>query len=258
MKFHELIDKTKHYADENSVVILTATGATGVVITSYLTGRASFKAALIIEKEEMAYVRETDGIGKLGYKDKAALVWPLYIPAVGVGSVTITSILLANRLSSKRAAALAAAYGISERAFSEYKEKVVEKLGQTKELAIREDIAQDRVNNNPVVAKEVIIAGTGEVLCYDSLTGRYFESNVETIKKAMNDINYRIMNHGHESLSAFYDEIGLPATSYSDEVGWNSNELLEVVFSTTMSSDDRPCIAMDFSVAPVHGYTHLY
>lgn len=258
MKFHDLVAKSKNLADENSIIILTATGATGVVVTSYLTGRASFKAALIIEKEELNYVRETDGIGSLSFKDKAALVWPLYIPAVGVGSITITSTILANRLSSKKAAALAAAYGISERAFSEYKEKVIEKLGETKELAIREDIAQDRVTKDPVSAKEVIIAGSGEVLCYDAITGRYFQSTVEEIKKAQNKINYDIINHMYASLSAFYDEIGLPPTSYSDEVGWNANALLDVEFATTMSSDDRPCIVIDFAVAPMPNYTQLY
>lgn len=236
------------FTRQNSTVILTGVGVTGTITVAYLTGKASFQAAEIIRRNEEN--------GPLELKEKAALVWPLYIPAAGISAVSITSIIMANRLDSKKAAALAAAYGLSERAFVEYKDKVVERLGENKELQLREAIAQDRVNNNPV--SQVIMTGSGEVLCYDSITGRYFESTIETIKKAMNDINYRIMQHGHESLSAFYDEIGLPATSYSDEVGWNSSQLLDISFSTTMSSDDRPCIAIDFTVAPTHGYTHLY
>jgi hypothetical protein len=34
------------------------------------------------------------------------------------------------------------------------------------------------------------------------------------------------------SLSFFYEQIGLPPTRHSDEVGWNSNNLLEVMYST--------------------------
>jgi hypothetical protein len=179
----------------------------------------------------------------------------MYIPTVGLGAVTITSIIFSNRISAREAAALATAYGLSERAFSEYKEKVVEKLGQNKETAVRDEIAQDRVKANPVNTREVILAGTGEVLCYDLLTGRYFMSSVEKIKRAENNVNYDIVNHDSATLSRFYDEIGLSPTPYSDSVGWDIDNRCEVQFSTVMSVDDRPCVSVDFArwPKPDHG-----
>jgi len=255
--FDDLILKSRQFTQDNATEILTGVGVTGTITVAYLSGRASFKAAELIRQEELHLYQLQDGVGvQLSTKERIKLVWPIYVPTIGTTGLTVASIVLANRLSSKKAAALAAAYGLSERAFSEYKDKVAEHLTKAKEVKIREEIAQDRVDKNPV--SQVIITGAGDVLCYDSLTGRYFESNIEAIKKAMNTINYRIMHNGPESLSAFYDEIGLPPTSMSDELGWNSNDLMDILFSTTMSTDERPCIAIDFTVPPTMGYARLY
>ena len=160
--------------------------------------------------------------------------------------------------AAARAAAVAAAYTISEKAFSEYKEKVVERLGTPKEQKIRDEVAQDRVTKNPPNERETIITGGGEVLCYEAFTGRYFKSDMETLKKAQNDLNYVMLNDGYASLSDFYNKIDLPTTSYSDEIGWTSDKLLELNFSTVLSDDGRPCISIDFMAAPVRDYYKLH
>jgi hypothetical protein len=249
----ELAKKAQFLINENSTTLLTGAGVAGTVATAVLSGRASFKAALILkDREEVKYSLNPD---EFTLVEKAKMVWPMYIPTVGLGAVTITSIIFSNRISAREAAALATAYGLSERAFSEYKEKVVEKLGQNKETAVRDEIAQDRVKANPVNTREVILAGTGEVLCYDLLTGRYFMSSVEKIKRAENNVNYDIVNHDSATLSRFYDEIGLSPTPYSDSVGWDIDNRCEVQFSTVMSVDDRPCVSVDFArwPKPDHG-----
>lgn len=248
----------------NPTTLLTGMGVSGVVTTAYLTGRASFKAAQLIERDRL--IREAEANRRIpggGYeeatvKEKAKLIWPLYVAPVSVGATTITSIVMANHVASKKVAALAVASGISDRALQEYKQKVIEKLGEKKETDIRDEIAQDRVNRNPPSSSEVILAGTGEVLCFDQLTGRYFQSSVEKIRQAEIKINYDILNHMYASLSSFYDEIGLPPTPYSDTVGWNGNERFEVLFSTVLSTDNRPCLAIDFSYPPFAEYTNLY
>jgi hypothetical protein len=249
---------SEKFVSENSPAILTGVGITGTLTTAYLTGLATFKAADILANEKIVDSGE-EPPEPLTNQQKIKLVWKLYIPAAGVGALTVGSIFFSHRVSSKQTAAMVAAYGISERAFAEYKEKVVERLGDKTHVAIRDEIAQDKVNAHPLENAEVIIAGNGEVLCYDSVTGRYFQSTIESIKKAQNDINYEIINHSYASLSSFYDAIGLPATSYSDEVGWNlNNSPMDVTFSATISSDKRPCIVIDFTVAPITGYGNLY
>ncbi len=258
--FIGLVQKAKHLKfllDDNSTAILTGMGVSGTVATAYLTGRASFKAADLIHEKADEWKLENDNV--LVVKERTTLsnvklVWRLYLPPVAVGLTTVTAIVVANRISSKKIAALTIASGISERALQEYKDKVVEKIGPKQEQDIRDEVAQDRVTNSPIGSKEIILAGTGEVLCYDMSSGRYFQSTIEEIKRAENRINYELIHYMSSSLSMFYEEIGLSPTSYSDSVGWNTNNNIEVQFSTTMSPDGRPCIAVDFAKQPISDY----
>lgn len=237
-------------------------GVTGVVTTAYLTGRASFKAAELIRRddEQRRIVSDPSNFKyeEASLKEKAKLVWPLYVAPASTAATTITAILMANHEASKKIAALTVASGISERALQEYKSKVVEKLGENKERGIRDEIAQDRVKNNPPTNSQVMIVGNGDVLCFDMTTGRYFTGTMEKVRQAENKVNYDILVHDYASLSSFYDEIGLAPTVYSDTVGWNSNQRLELSFSTVMSQDDRPCIAIDFVNPPFTEYSHLW
>lgn len=253
----DIFKKANHLASRNQTGILTGIGVTGVLTTAYLTAVASFKAAnAILEDADKRAENDQD---PRTTREEIELVWPFYIAPAAAAVSTISAIIMANRVASKEAAALTAAYAISDRAFQEYKDKVVEKLGQAKTDKMHDELAQDRVDKHPFNTKELILAGTGEVLCFDIFTGRYFQSTVEKIRQAENKINFEIVNCSYASLSSFYDELGLPATTMSDMLGWNLNERLEVRFSTTMSSDDRPCIAIDFVSAPMPDYgTHIY
>jgi hypothetical protein len=240
--------------DISTTTVLTGMGVSGVVSTAYFTGRASYKAALIIREEEIAKTLPPD---ELTTMEKIKLVWPLYVAPVSVGCTTVTSIIMANHVASKKIAALAVASGISDRALQEYKAKVIEKLGEKKEMTIRDEIAQERVNATE--NKEILVIGAGDVLCFDMYTGRYFQSTVEKIRQAENKMNYDILNHMYASLSKFYDLIDIPPTQYSDEVGWNGlTERFEVRFSTVLSPDQRPCIALEFAHPPMPEYTKLY
>ena len=250
--------KQLHHArflvNENSTTILTGLGVAGVGVTAYLTGRASFKAAsLIFEQEDHKLEVEED----FTTGQKVKMVWSLYIPPVLVGTVTIASIIAANRIASKKIAALVVASGVSERALKEYRERVLEKIGPSKEQDIQDEIAQRRVANE-AIGGDVIVLG-GEVLCYDLHSGRYFNSTHEAIKRAENKINYELVHFSAASLSEFYDELGVSATTYSDMVGWDVGNQMAVKISTVMSPDNRPCLAIDFQPYPVYEYNrHTY
>lgn len=257
MTLLDLAKKAEKLAVDNSPTILTVLGVTGVVTTAFLTGKASFKAANIIADEQYR-LDLFEKSHPLEPKEKFILVWKAYIPAVGTGVLSIVCIVGANHIGSRRAAAVAAAYTISEKAFTEYKDKVVERMGAPKEQDLRDEIAQDRVNRNPSGERNIIVTGRGEVLCYDAFSDRYFESSMEELKKAQNDINYKILSEMYASLGDFYDKIGLASTSYSEEVGWTTDIPLELMLSGTLSEDQRPCISMDFRKAPIRDYHHFH
>lgn len=245
-----IFKRAQAFAVENSSTILSGIGVVGTVTTAVLTGRAAFKAADLINEEYTSRMEQNSEA--LSTKDKLILVGPQFIPPVGVGGITIASIIYANRISTSKAAAMAAAYALSDKTFSEYKEKAAERLGVTKETDLRDEIAQGRVKAMP--PGQTIIIGSGEVLCFDVLTSRYFMGNMEKIKKAENEINGEILTCDGASLSRFYDEIGLQPNAYSDTVGWDIDNRCEVQVSAVMTDDERPCLSVDFKSWPKPDY----
>jgi hypothetical protein len=247
----DLSTKLQALLNENASAILTATGVVGTVGTAVLTGRATFRAAEILSDQE--FNAPLDDGKETTKMQKVAAVWPLYLPPIGVGGGTIAAIIMANRISAKRAAALAAAYSITEGQFKEYKDKALETLGVNKEKKLRDEVAAQKVKDNPP-NKEVIIVANGDVLFYDTITGRYFESTVEKVNKAINHVLSEIYNYNASSLSVFFEDLGLPATDYTDNVGWNNETMPEVDFSTTTTPDDRPCMTVSLHPMPKPDY----
>lgn len=238
LNLSQLAKRAEKLITDNSTVILTAIGVTGTVVTALLTGRASYRAAAILAEESP----------HLEPKEKFRLVWKLYVPPMVTGSVTVACIVGANRIGNRRAAAMAAAFTLTEKAFTEYKDKVVEKLGERKEMAMRDELAQDRVNRNPLPSE--IFITNGSVLCYDQYTGRYFLSDMETIRRAVNDINEIILVDHYATLTDFHERIGLPPTKVSEEVGWNMDAMLHVDYSSVLTEHNKPCLAITYDVSP--------
>jgi hypothetical protein len=116
-----------------------------------------------------------------------------------------------------------------------------------KEQKIRDELAQQRISSNPPTSREVIITGKGEVMCCELFTHRYFRSDMETLRKAQNDLNEKIFHSFYVPLNEFYDLVGLPHTSNSGYLGWDSDKLMELKFSAVMSEDGEPCLAFEYN-----------
>jgi hypothetical protein len=245
---------------DNTPMILTALGVTGLVTTAVLTGQATFKASEVLREAKMMAIPNGETVKNLddllSTREIVEEVWKLYVPAVGTGAITMLCIIAANRIHTRRAAALASAYSICQEAAREYREKVISKIGEKKEEEVREEIAKDRVTKNP--PQEIILVGNNDVLCFDMFSGRYFLSTLENLKKAENDTNYQIIHHDYSSLSDYWDKLGLSKTQESDDIGWNTDSKLMVEYSSIISEDGRPCITISLQTIPIRGYWSVY
>ena len=239
---------TKH-----SPEILTGMGIAGMITTAILAVRATPKALKIIEEK-----KEAEGVDELRPLDTVKATWKCYIPATVTGVTSVACLVGARSVSARRNAALATAYKLSETALAEYRDKVIETVGEKKEKFIREQVDKERVDKNPVSKNEVIITEKGNTLCYETTSGRYFKSDIEQIKKAINEINRIMLLDMYVSLNEFYDEIGLDHTSVGDYLGWNIDDKNIVPdFSSQIADDGTPCIVINFSVAPHYGYSNF-
>ena len=119
-------------------------------------------------------------------------------------------------------------------------------------------VNQDEVDNNKIQNSQIIIAAGGDTLCMDSMSGRYFKSDMESIKQAINKLNRRLTYENYISLNEFYGEIGLNDVKNGELLGWNIDSgLIEPTFSTCLTEDGRPCIVLDFMVEPRYDYDKL-
>jgi Family of unknown function (DUF6353) len=246
-----------HSIDRNSQTILTALAVAGVVSTVAMAIRATPVALDLIEKEK-DFREDEFGIDhdtSIEPKDVVELTWKAYIPTAMMGATTITCIILANHISLRRNAALASLLTLAEQAAREYQTKVVEQIGEKKEEKIRDEIAQDRLKKHPIESATVIVTGKGEHLFFDSFSGRYFKSDVETIRRLVNDFNQRLIKCAPMFLpiNDFYYELGLESIDMGDEMGWNAEDnMMEVATSSAKVHKGEPVIILDYKVWPKH------
>lgn len=243
MNLQSVLSKVRFTLSNNSPTILSAVAVGGVVTTAFLASTASIKAYKIVQAEEG--ISGTAADRKDRWKSRTKLVWKLYIPTAASGAVTIGSIVGSTKIGNKRSAAAQAAFVLTERAYNEYRGKVIEEFGDRKDKAIRDQIAEEKVKNNP--PSPLIISGPGNVLCCELYTGRYFTSDMETLRRATNELNARMLKHDVASFQDWYDMIGLPPTTYSDELGWHADRLMELEFTTILTEEGKPCLAFDYN-----------
>lgn len=246
------IKSTQFTLSKHSPEILTGLGIAGMVTTTVLAVKATPKALREIEEFEECILCDHEKIKPI---DAVKITWKYYIPAAVTGTVSIACLIGASSVNVRRNAALATAYKLSETALSEYKEKVVETIGEKKEHAIKDAIAKDHVEKNPVQQNEIIITGKGDTLCCDKLFGRYFKSDIDKLKKIENDLNRRMRNEDYISLNEFYYEVGLDGVDAGDLIGWNINDgYIDLEFSSQLSSDGTPCLVVSFGTPPKYDF----
>ena len=254
--FTRIVKNIKFGITKHSPEILTGIGIAGMVTTTILAVKATPKALILLEEEalEKNIPRE-----ELTIKEKVKTTWKCYIPAAVTCGTSIACLIGASSVNAKRIAAIATAYNISETALNEYREKVIETVGEKKEKLVRDKVAEKHVQDRPVSNTEVILTEKGNTLCFDPISGRYFKSDMDKIKKAKNDINWRLLNDMYVSLNEFYDELGLAPTSLGDELGWVVDKgKIDIYFSSQLTDEGEPCLVMEYSIAPKYDYNKLY
>src|SRR5574344_32441 len=256
--------------DKNIPHILTGLGISLGVSTVILAVKGTPKALRLIDEdiarknEDLALKAKEEGrtcrVQVTGLKPMEIVkaTWKCYVPAAITGTLSIACLLGADTVHSRRATALAAACKLYETALSEYKEKVIETIGEKKEESIRDEINKDKLEANPVSKSEVIITEKGNTLCYDSISGRYFKSDIDKIKGVLNELNKRMLSEMYISLTEFYLELGLDQTSVSDQLGWSLDRgCIEIDCGSQIAEDVTPCVVLNYPVAPKNDYASL-
>lgn len=251
-KFQLMTKALKATAIKHSPEILTGIGITGMIFAIVLAAKATPKAMELLDDKRDELEKDD-----LTVVETVQTAWKCYIPSAATALLSSVCIIGANSVHMKRYAALSAACTMAETSLREYSDKVIETIGEKKEQEVRDAIAKDEIEKHPVANREVIITGKGETLCYDPMSDRYFESDIEKIKKAINECNRRMLIENEISLNDLYIELGLRPVdeSIGETLGWCVDKgFIEPAFSSQLTDDDRPCLVMAFRNPPRYDY----
>lgn len=249
--FKTLMNNTGKSIERHSPQIFLGVGIVGIGTSIVLAVKATPKAMELIEQK-----KEEEKVEKLTPVETVKTTWKCYIPTAVTTACTIMCLVKSNSEHTKRTAALATAYEFSRTALEQYKNKVVEVVGEKKAEKLKNEVAKEQVE---AVTKQnsstIVMMNNDDVYCMDSLSGQVFSSNIDKIKKAENEINYTLLNESYTSLNTFYSLIGAETSRLGSELGWNIDfGKLEISYTTQISDDGKPCLVIEYNVLPRYEY----
>lgn len=246
----KLVRSTRVALDKHAPELLMGFGIAGMFATTVFAVKATPKALELIEEAKEEKQDELTPVETV----KAA--WKPYIPTAVMFTMSAACLVGSNTVSARRTAALAAAYQISETALNEYREKVVETIGEKKEQVVREKVAQDQLDKNPISKNEIYVTGKGNTVFWDYTSKRYFKFDLDKLRKIENQLNKQLIHDicGCVSLNDLYDEIGLDRLPFGDDMGWNTDELIDFDIYPGMTDDEEPCFVLSHHNPPKYGY----
>ena len=236
MKIADVLGKTGSTFRANASEICVGLSISGVISTAVLTCKATIKAHKALEPFN------SSPAAPLQKKEVVKKTWVYFVPPAITAGSTIGLIVYGNRISARRLAASASIVSLTQRSYDAYRDEVANVIGAKKEELVRAKLAEEKTQDAPV-----IVVGEGVVICHEAFTDRYFRSDMETIRAAVNKINAKLNSRDTASLSDFYELLDLPCTSQSSLIGWDSDRLLELRYSSVLAAGGRPCLSFEYN-----------
>lgn len=213
-----------------------------LTLGSELIGFVATITLTVIATKKAVKADIEESTSDLSALDKIRFFGPMYAPAAITAVGTIILMVQKHRVSEGRLAAGVLAYSSLDAMFDEYKSAVKGEVGEKVERRLQETAIAAGIpkRTSPV---EII---SGDTLCLDKHTGRFFSSSIEKIRRAENDINHMINHDLYVVLNEFYRLVGLPPVDAGDKMGWDSDRLMSIDFTSALQ-EDKPCIVYTFN-----------
>lgn len=196
----------KHFIGTKSPEILIGLGLAGMVSAIIMGITATPKALDKVEEIKEAHKDELDDRKVMG-KEYVTKVAPVYIPTIAMAGASAACIIFSDRMHTKRTAAIAAAYAVSEEMLKEYQAKVVQTIGKAKEANIRNEVAKDTIEKQGEVINHIYTKSDDEVIFIDNETKLAFTSTINKMDALRNRINEQLLHQEFISIRDIVWEI---------------------------------------------------
>ena len=231
MKFPNIISKISYSAKKNAPGLLTAAGIVTLAGAVISTVPATVKAVKVVEdaknekfdalpdkeQEEMIIDGTEVTLTPIEY---VKACWKLYLVPLSLAGGSCACFILSHKILFGRQAAALAAYQFTRKALENYQKQTMEDVGERKEREIRQNSMQKGVNFDNFDERYVINTGHGNYLMVDYLTGKFFRSDIEYVRKVENKLNKRLRHEFWISGNDYYYEMGMPPCGFGKDLGW--------------------------------------
>lgn len=182
-------------------------------------------------------------INNLKKKERIAVYFKAYGPSLAIGALTISAMIGGHKAHLARTSSALAMYQFVRGSLEDHKNEVFSTLGQKKAKLIEGDISEKRMRK---VQIPDTIPGNGTVLCFDDLSGRYFFSEMEILRKSQNDFNKALIDGEQlRTLNDLYYELGLPSIALGSNIGWEvGSKLVDMEFDSKLTINGKPCLVV--------------
>lgn len=245
MKLDGIADAIKTYFKDNNAEILIGVGITAGISATGLAIYSTPEALIRIDEHK----KKTKKV-KLTKWETFKVAGKCYIPTMVATAFSISALVGSGYISGRKTAAMATLYKMSESAMGVYREKVIETIGQKKEEQVRDEVSKEQLKRATVTGNNIVVVGSGDVMCFDEMSRQVFKSDIETIKKAQNEFNRKMLSEMYLSVNEWYDMLHLDPVVFGDEIGWNTNTGFLDIYFTSDLKDGVPYLVLDMNTNP--------
>lgn len=228
---------------QHSPAILFGAGVVGMVGTVVLASRATLKLSDTLDEFEVGKAQSeaalnNNRIGSETAKSNNVIlhthlvldVGKLYLPAIVLGTASISALGGSHYILTRRNAQLTAAVIAIDKAFKQYRSRVIAEQGEDKDreymygTSTREEYSETK-KGEPKVTK-VTTFGDGSSpysVVFDNDNKNWQptpEYNAFFLRQQQNYLNDRLRAKGHVFLNDAYRELGFPDTASGAVTGW--------------------------------------
>lgn len=187
---------------------------------------------------------------------------PAYLPAVGMGIISIGCFVGANSINLKRNAAMVSIAEMYRAHAMEYQDAVIRHVGEKEANEIRKEIADRHYKEHPPIDEEIVRTGNGEYLCYEPYSNTYFLSCSENIHKAENLLNQQMQQERYMSFNDWLDILDIPSSMRSvyNYIGWHvdTDGLVDIADIYSSSENGTPCLTISYITEPHDNFKDVY
>lgn len=264
-----LFRKTGEVVSKNSPIIAASLGVIGLGCAIFSAIKATPKAMRMIEEAEIKknndemQLAQEQGRGPeivpLTKKEKAVIYGKCFWKTAAITAVTAGCIVGGVILANRQTKAAMLLYGTAATTLEQYKDAAKDVVGEKKERLIHDKAVTDKVRSDMLDDDDAYIdTGKGRHRCVDALTGQQFFSDIESIRRSINNLNAQLISTGSLCINDYLYELGLKEIkhSFASQIGWRYDSpygygrQIEAAFTSDLTPNGEPYIIVDVQTSP--------